>query len=133
MALDLETGIESQAGMRVAIAVPSSLKDKAHQFSETVSLVGLRHATDGRSSMCRRILWMMWILVGIGLAFYQILDCVVRYGNNSCTTEFEMVSAQELRLPQVTLCNEYMIMKSKAKELGECGIFRSRTIIFQNI
>lgn len=123
MDIDLETGIESRSEMRVERAKSSQpFRETAHQFSEAVSVVGLRHATNASSSKGRRLVWVVWVLVGIGLAFYQIQDCVVYYIKSPYTTEFEMVNAQELRLPQVTLCNEYMVMKSKAKELGECGV-----------
>ena len=43
-------------------------------FTDSVSIVGLRHAVDPQSSNFRRLVWFLFILLGIGFMTYQIYE-----------------------------------------------------------
>lgn len=43
-------------------------------FTESVSIVGLRHAVDPQASNLRRLVWCLFILLGIGFMTYQIYE-----------------------------------------------------------
>src|SRR6218665_31345 len=92
---------------------------EVNSFAQRVSLIGLTHAMNNKSSMSRRIVWMIWLVFGFGLAVYQIQDRIIDYFSYRSNTEFQMRTAKELRFPQVTICKEDWMSKSKAKEFGK--------------
>lgn len=98
------------------------IKDDAEAFTKTVSLIGITHATDRKRSRGRRYVWTIWLLVGVGLALYQIQDRTVYYLSYPYNTEFNVQNDKQLLFPQVTICKENWASKAKARELGNSEI-----------
>jgi len=78
----------------------------------------LRYVTDSRRNSASRLIWLVLMLSSIGLALYQIQDRMVHYSQHLTSTHIELVEAKQLRFPQVTICNENIVMKSSAIKYG---------------
>jgi len=77
-----------------------------------------RHPLDDDKNIVCRLIWIVLILGGIALALYQIHERILYFSVNPASTSVQLVDAKELRFPQVTICNENRIMKSKADRRG---------------
>ena len=79
------------------------------EFVEGVSIVGLRYAVDPQAGNVRRLVWGMFILLGVGFMIYQIFERSVSVQQNLChcgklTTSREMTSLCSVILTQTTKC-----------------------------
>ena len=52
------------------------------EFVEGVSIVGLRYAVDPQAGNVRRLVWGMFILLGVGFMIYQIFERSVSVQQN---------------------------------------------------
>jgi len=96
----------------------SAIIDRTSIFAERVSVVGMAYALDSHSSRARRLIWATWVVFGIGLAVFQIQDRILTYIKYPYNSKFEMISVDSLLFPQITICKEQWMMKSKVEELG---------------
>lgn len=92
--------------------------ERIEVFINKVSVVGIVYVIDSQNSKLRRMIWVTWILFGVGLAFFQIQDRISAYLSYPYNTRFEMISVDKLRFPQVTVCKQNWMMKSKVQEFG---------------
>lgn len=94
-----------------------AIKKNAIKFTKIVSLVGIRHATDSRNSTARRIVWIVWLVFGSGVAWYQTHECIKRYFQYPALTEMKiMTGISSIQFPQVTICGDNQIMAGKARD-----------------
>lgn len=85
----------------------SVIRRKAINFTKIVSLVGIRHATDSKNSIVRRVVWILWLMFGTGFAFHQIIERMQEYRAYLLRTDLQFITDQaRLQFPQVTLCND---------------------------
>ena len=103
----------------VVLSETEILKNKIYSFARELSVIGLRYIADRNQSMIRRLSWAVLITFGFGFAVYQINDRIQFYLSFSTTTDIEMVQADQLEFPQVTICNENPVRKSVAEDLGK--------------
>ena len=89
-----------------------------YTFAQDLSVIGFRYCFDKSRSWLRRVSWGVFVLFGVGLAFYQIIDRASFFFSYPTSTEINVVQATQLDFPQVTICNENMIRKSVAAKLG---------------
>ncbi|ESO10748.1 hypothetical protein HELRODRAFT_167244 [Helobdella robusta] len=87
-------------------------------FIQEISIIGFRYCFDKNRSKMRRLMWSMLILLAIGLAGYQICDRIALYTSYSTTSDINMINANTLDFPQVTICNENAARMSVAKKYG---------------
>ena len=90
------------------------------------SLIGSRrYVVDNNRNVSSRLIWLVFVLCGIGLALYQIQDRIYYYSLNPTSTNIEVVDVDELSFPQVTICNENRAKKSAADDYGmTCNIVK---------
>ena len=88
-------------------------------FAEDVSVIGSRYVVDRTKTFLQRAVWLLLILVGLGLAAYQIEERMVYYLSWPGQTQVTIRQANELNFPQVTICNENSISRHAAEDMGE--------------
>lgn len=92
---------------------------ECHVFAQEVSVIGVRPAMDPKRGWTRRIIWWSLIVVGVGLAVYQIQERLRWYFSYSASTDFMVTPATEIRFPQTTICNENMMQRNIADLLSK--------------
>jgi len=92
---------------------------KLHSFAEECSVIGVRQAMDSNRHLYRRIIWVVLVTAGFGLAMFQIQDRIACYAGFPTTTNVRINQAPFLPFPQVTICDENKMRLSVAKSLGE--------------
>lgn len=97
---------------------PIPISKKIEDFSEIVSIVGLRYAFVRDSSKAKRLLWLTLVLFGAGFMIYQINDRVVTYLTWPTTVDLRIKYNTTLRFPSVTVCNENRMRHGAADKLG---------------
>jgi len=93
-----------------------------HHITQDISVIGLRYVFDPNRSWYRKLIWILLILFGVGLACYQIQDRISNYLKFPTATTVNILQANELRFPQVTICNENFVNKSAADKYGRIKI-----------
>lgn len=92
---------------------------KIRDFAHEVSIVGVRNLADSSTHVLSKMIWTVLLLFGFCLAIYQIQERICLYLRYPVQTETDIVQAQELKFPQITMCNENTVRKSVAKKYGE--------------
>lgn len=94
---------------------PATDADKLLQdFSSYTTLHGLHFLFDSHSTI-RRLIWIVLLLVCISVLVVQFQDNWRKYTSNMSVSSREMVKADSLVFPAVTICNQNMMRKSKIK------------------
>lgn len=99
-------------------AAEEPISKKIEDFSEVVSIVGLRYAFVRDSSKAKRLIWLILVLFGAGFMIYQINDRLVTYLLWPTTVDLRIQYNATLRFPSVTICNENRMSYSAASKLG---------------
>lgn len=94
------------------------LTKRIENFSEIVSIVGLRYAFIPNSSRVKRLLWLCLVMFGGGFMIYQIHDRVITYLSWPTTVDLRIKYNATLRFPSVTICNENRMGYGAASKLG---------------
>lgn len=94
------------------------LTKRIENFSEIVSIVGLRYAFIPNSSRAKRLLWLALVMFGAGFMIYQIHDRVLYYLTWPTTVDLRVKYNSTLRFPTVTICNENRMRSAAAHEMG---------------
>lgn len=95
-----------------------SLSKQIENFSEVVSIVGIRYAFIPTASRIKKAVWLTLVLFGMGFMIYQINDRVLYYLEWPTTVDLRVRYNSTLRFPTVTICNENKMRKSAAHDLG---------------
>ena len=95
------------------------LEKMVFNFFQDISVIGLKNCFDKSRSKLRRVLWALLIILGIGVALYQISDRITYYFSYPTSTDINMINADELDFPQVTICNENAARMSIARKYSE--------------
>ena len=90
------------------------------QFCGEVSVVGLRYVASPSSSVYRRSVWILLILVGVAVTTYQIQDRIRYYLSNPVNVVIRKEFVDEMTFPTVTICSENRISLSKISSMGKC-------------
>ena len=88
-------------------------------FTSEVSVGGVKYVTDDTSGLFRRLLWLTLILCGLGFMIYQISDRVKYYMTYPTTISLKINFNKTMLFPIVTVCNENLIVRSRARRLGK--------------
>ena len=77
-----------------------------------------RNMADEGKSWRVKVIWTLLVLFGMGLAVYQISDRIGYYLHYPTTSDLNIEHNDEIRFPQLTICNENMFEKTVAEALG---------------
>jgi len=94
------------------------LSKQIENFSEVVSIVGIRYAFIPTASRIKKAVWLILVLFGMGFMIYQINDRVLYYLEWPTTVDLRVKYNSTLRFPTVTICNENKMRKQAAIDLG---------------
>ena len=92
--------------------------DEIAEFSEYVSIIGVRYLFDINKSATQKTIWTLLMLAGVGLCGYQIADRIIHYLEYTTSTDISVVMEKSLRFPQVTICSESLVSKQSILDLG---------------
>lgn len=73
---------------------------------------------DVRRSRFQKFMWIVLVLFGLGLSIYQIQDRLSYYFQYPTSASLDVQHNDQLRFPQVTICNENQIFRSAAEKFG---------------
>ena len=88
-------------------------------FTSEVSVGGVKYVTDDTSGLFRRLLWLTLVLCGLGFMIYQISNRVEYYMTYPTTIDLKINFNKTMLFPIVTVCNENLIVRSRARKLGK--------------
>ena len=88
-------------------------------FTSEVSVGGVKYVTDGNSGLFRRVLWLTLVLCGLGFMIFQISGRVKYYMTYPTTVNLKINFNKTMLFPIVTVCNENLIVRSRARKLGK--------------
>ena len=91
------------------------IKQKWHAFVENSTLHGM-HCIISSQTTFRRIIWTLFLLVGVGYFSYQSSVLLNRYFSFPVTTKTTLEFEKEPEFPAVTICNFNMLRKSMVKK-----------------
>lgn len=95
------------------------LQKRLKDFAEVVSIIGVQHAFDTIRSPYRKAMWIILILLGFGLAIYQIQERIRFYICMPTSNDIQIVEPPGgLRFPQITFCNQNFQRKSSGLFYG---------------
>jgi ABC-type nickel/cobalt efflux system permease component RcnA len=77
-----------------------------------------RYTVDNRKPWITKIVWLLLVLFGIGLALYQIENRIAYYVQRPTAAKVDIENNAMLKFPQVTICNENLMTLSAAERLG---------------
>ena len=97
-----------------------AVKRKWNGFVESSTLHGLQHVFASRSP-CRRLIWAVFLLLGMAWFSYQSSKLVTKYYSYPVTTKVTQVYENAPEFPAVTICNFNMFRTSAvlASEYGD--------------
>ena len=87
------------------------MKQKWRDFVENSTLHGM-HCIISSQTTFRRIIWTLFLLVGVGYFSYQTSVLWTKYLRYPVTTKTTLVFEREPEFPAVTICNFNMLRKS---------------------
>ena len=88
-------------------------------FCNDVSVVGLRHVVNRSTSVCRRSVWLLLIVVGAAMTTYHIQDRIRLYFRYPVNVNLYERRVKSMRFPTVTVCNENRLSLSKFTSMGK--------------
>lgn len=98
-------------------------------FAREVSIIGARNLADSSMNALSKTIWTVLLLSGLLLAIYQIQDRLQVFLERPVQTITDIIQADELKFPQITMCNENTVRKSVAKQYGKTGhCFQNTTL-----
>jgi hypothetical protein len=74
---------------------------------------------DDNKSWAAKLMWMLLIIFGTGLAAYQVHNRIAYYVQTPTAANIDIKNHAEINFPQVTLCNENTMSRSVATYLGQ--------------
>lgn len=86
--------------------------------ADDLSVIGLKHCYDKQRPVYMRLMWVILIIVGVASAIDLIYDRAHEYFSYPVRTNLEMIAANSLDYPKITICNVNQIKKSAASEQG---------------
>src|SRR4051812_36357833 len=89
-----------------------------HDFSDVVSVIGVRPAHGPNRSWICKTMWWILIIASLALAFYQIQERFTNYVSFPSSVNINVVPATRLTFPQITICNENQYRRNDAVESG---------------
>ncbi|CAD5124089.1 DgyrCDS12392 [Dimorphilus gyrociliatus] len=92
--------------------------NRLSKFTGHVSIVGLRHTNDMKTSIYKKIIWTILILFGICFMTFQIQDRLTAFFKYDTVTIIKNVNNPILKFPTVTICNENEMKKSAVERDG---------------
>lgn len=97
-----------------------AVKSRWNGFVESSTLHGLQHVFTSRSPG-RRIIWALFLLLGIGWFSFQSSQLVTKYYSYPVTTKVTQVYEDAPEFPAITICNFNMFRQSvvQASEYGQ--------------
>ena len=95
------------------------MSQRMRNFSDEVSIVGLRYTLRGSVNWARKTMWTFLIVFGLGFMLYQIQDRISYYLTRPTSVNFNVNYNDSVVFPTITICNENIALKYKAEELGK--------------
>ena len=92
-------------------------KRRWNGFVESSTLHGLQHVFTSRSP-CRRIIWAVFLLLGMAWFSFQSSKLVTKYYSYPVTTKVTQVYEDEPEFPAITICN-FNMFRSSAVQASE--------------
>lgn len=96
-----------------------AVKRRWNGFVESSTLHGLQHVFTSRSP-CRRIIWAVFLLLGMAWFSYQSSKLVTKYYSYPVTTKVTQVYEDAPEFPAITICN-FNMFRSSAVQASEYG------------
>jgi len=118
------TGREHTFNMDGSAARKVSWLMELRAFCSEASVVGLRYVANQSTSMFRRSVWVLLLLIGASFTTYQILDRITYYFSYPTNVNIRVQHVAEMRFPTITVCNENVVTLSGATALGELSVRR---------
>lgn len=95
----------------------ASAQEKWNGFVESSTLHGLQHVFGSRS-LARRVIWALFLLLGIGWFSLQTQKLLTKYFSYPVTTKVTLVYEENPEFPAVSICNFNMFRRTAVKEAG---------------
>ncbi|RMX43030.1 hypothetical protein pdam_00001790 [Pocillopora damicornis] len=95
----------------------AAVQEKWNGFVESSTLHGLQHVFGGRT-LARRVIWALFLLLGIGWFSLQTQKLLTKYFSYPVTTKVTLVYEDNPEFPAVSICNFNMFRRSVVREAG---------------
>ena len=104
------------------ISAPQLIKDRLQDFANGVNVIGVKQAADSSTPSHRRVIWTLLVVGSLCLTAYQIQDRIAYYFEYPTDIAVNIIPADSLHFPQVTICNENRLQKEPAEALGKLHV-----------
>ena len=104
----------------------AAVQEKWNGFVESSTLHGLQHVFGGRT-LARRVIWALFLLLGIGWFSLQTQKLLTKYFSYPVTTKVTLVYEDNPEFPAVSICNFNMFRRSVVREAGYEKVWKFTT------
>lgn len=99
-------------------------QDRVEEFSNGVSILGVKYVFKKDISHVRRVIWLACLLFGIGFLFFHLHNRITYYTEWPTFVKTEMEPLPELDFPTVTICSTNPYRVSSLRQKNETRLLR---------
>ncbi|CAD5123960.1 DgyrCDS12265 [Dimorphilus gyrociliatus] len=103
----------------------SSIKKKWEKFTHRTTFHGIKNIFETNISYSRQIFWILIVLCALTLFILQVTLRRIHFRKKEAAVNVEVIYADELEFPTVTICNQNRFRLSKIAEFGYYTFFQT--------